>query len=88
MVPFFFSSTPVKVAGDERTIIAIVAPHGSVPLCLGVPVLRSLGEGGYVANRPCFKNTKITKRTQFKKLHHPPSPSAAKDNLSKFINYL
>jgi hypothetical protein len=27
--PVFFSSTPVKVAGDERTIIAIVAPHRS-----------------------------------------------------------
>ncbi|MGA2870597.1 MAG: hypothetical protein ABSF34_15730, partial [Verrucomicrobiota bacterium] len=25
--PVFFSSAPVKVAGDERTIIAIVAPH-------------------------------------------------------------
>jgi hypothetical protein len=25
--PVFFSSAPVKVAGDERTIMAIVAPH-------------------------------------------------------------
>ena len=25
--PVFFSSAPDKVAGDERTIMAIVAPH-------------------------------------------------------------
>jgi hypothetical protein len=25
--PVFFSSAPAKVAGDERTIIAIAAPH-------------------------------------------------------------
>jgi hypothetical protein len=25
--PVFFSSSPVKVVGDERTIMAIVAPH-------------------------------------------------------------
>jgi hypothetical protein len=25
--PVFFSSAAVKVAGDERTLIAIVAPH-------------------------------------------------------------
>jgi hypothetical protein len=25
--PVFFSPSPVKVEGDERTIIAIVAPH-------------------------------------------------------------
>jgi hypothetical protein len=25
--PVFFSSAPVKVAGDERTLMAIVAPH-------------------------------------------------------------
>jgi len=27
--PVFFSVSPVKVAGDERTIMAIVAPHRS-----------------------------------------------------------
>ncbi len=32
MVPFAFSSDPVKVAGDETTIIAIVAPHRGTPL--------------------------------------------------------
>jgi hypothetical protein len=30
--------------------------------------------------------TKITKRTQFKKPHHAPSPPTAKDNLMRFIN--
>ena len=29
--PVFFSSAPVKVADDERTIIAIVAPHRGEP---------------------------------------------------------
>jgi len=41
-----------------------------------------------VANRPFFKNTKITKRTQFKKPLQLPSPPAAKGNLSKFIKAL
>jgi hypothetical protein len=27
MVPFSFRQPPVKVAGDENTIMAIVAPH-------------------------------------------------------------
>src|ERR1700722_15448191 len=39
--PVFFSSSPVKVAGDERTIIAIVAPTSR----------RSLGEGGSASRR-------------------------------------
>ncbi len=29
MVPFSFPPPPVKVAGDERTIMAIIAPHRS-----------------------------------------------------------
>ena len=37
-------------------LIAIVAPHRDTPLCLGASV----------ANRLFVKNTKITKRTQFK----------------------
>jgi hypothetical protein len=40
----------------RKMIIAIVAPMSR----------RSPGEGGSVANHPFFKNTKITKRTQFK----------------------
>jgi hypothetical protein len=42
--PVFFSPAPAKVAGDETTIIAIVAPHRGVPVCLRVSV----------ANRPFF----------------------------------
>ena len=45
--PVFFSSAPVKVAGDEKKIIAIVAPRQGE-----APVLRSLGEGGSVPRWP------------------------------------
>ena len=34
------------IAGDENTIIAIVAPHRGETLSSEAPVLRSLGEGG------------------------------------------
>ena len=68
--PVFFSSAPVKVAGDERTITAIVVPHRegrrvavpnwhtshlSVPLCLcGQPPLFKTQK---LLNEPNSKNT-------------------------------
>jgi hypothetical protein len=53
---------------------------------VAVPNWPALHTSCPVANRPFFKNTKITKRTQFKKPHHPLSPPAAEANLRRLIN--
>jgi hypothetical protein len=90
------SSTVTLVVRDERTFMAIVDPRrrlnnsgnrirtrrlrrGDLWLCASVTLWPTA---------PFFTDTKITKRTQFKNRNHRSFPSAAKDDIIKFIKAL
>jgi hypothetical protein len=60
--PVFFSSSPAKVTGDERTLIAIVAPHRGETNHTTHPL-----SGGKPAGLPQLKNSPLSANVAIEK---------------------